>query len=86
VQVSGSLAVHFSDEFEERVGDIDGDGGSVLSALIHFKAPGKPSESPEDLVRVALHDWNANLDRILNDQTDPVGAVNDVFHAEVGAS
>jgi Aminotransferase class-V len=30
VQVSGSLAVQFSDEMEERLGDIDGDGGGVL--------------------------------------------------------
>ena len=38
----------------------------------------------EHLVKVTLHDWNANLDRILNDHTDPGrGAVKAVFAAEL---
>jgi hypothetical protein len=65
------------------IDDVAGDGGSVLSPEFFFKAPDKPSTSPEDLFKVTLHDWNASLDRILNDHTDPVGTVKAVFTAEV---
>jgi hypothetical protein len=80
---SGSSLMEFTDEFVNRVDDVAGDGGSVLSSTFRFKAPKQPSASPEDLFQVALHDWNANLDRILNDHTDPVSTVKAVFTAEV---
>jgi hypothetical protein len=79
----GPPIIGYADESEANINDVAGDGGSVLSATLFFKAPGKPSQSAEDLFKVTLHDWNANLDRILNDHTDPVGAVNDVYTAEV---
>jgi hypothetical protein len=79
----GPPIVGFSEESEANVNDVAGDGGSVLTPAFFFQAPEKPSASPEDLFKVTLHDWNANLDRILNDHTDPVGTVNDVFTTEV---
>ena len=79
----GPPILGYSDESEASIVDVAGDGGSVLSTTLFFKAPGKPSSAPEDLFKVSLHDWNATLDRILNDHTDPVGTVNDVFTAEV---
>jgi hypothetical protein len=81
--ISAAGVLQWHEEFEEALGDVAGDGGSVASINFAFKAPSKPSETLEDLFKVSLQDWNANLDRILNAHTDPLGAVKDVFTSEV---
>ncbi len=79
----GPPLIGYTEESQANIHDVAGDGGSVLSPEFFFKAPDKPSETSEDLFKATLHDWNANLNRILNDHTDPVGAVKDVYTHEV---
>jgi hypothetical protein len=83
-------------EFEEDlitgpIEKVNGDGGSELmppvgQSKLKFKAPSKPSDpeqGPQDLIKATLHDWNADLNRMLNAHTDPLSTVKAIFADEV---
>jgi hypothetical protein len=51
--------------------DIRGHGGSRTSETFTLKAPDAPQAS-QILIKATLEAWNANLDHILNDHSDPL--------------
>jgi hypothetical protein len=81
----------FVDEIEtEPIEKVAGDGGTELVPpagvlSLRFKAPSEPSENgePEDLIKVTLKKWNADLDRMLIAHTDPRGTPKAIFTTEV---
>jgi hypothetical protein len=68
---------------------VNGDGGSELvppsgQSKFRFKAPSKDSDDEVvELFKAVLHDWNADLNRILNAHTDPLRTVNVTYANEV---
>jgi hypothetical protein len=38
---------------------------------------------PQNLFKATLEDWNADLNRVLNAHTDPLGTVKATYTAEV---
>jgi hypothetical protein len=68
--------------------EIHGDGGAKITETFRLKAPSKPTKpgKTEDLVKVTLDAWDANLDRILIDHSNPLDAVKATKAAEVVAA
>jgi hypothetical protein len=88
VKSGGAADLEYRDEFiKGTIEKVAGDGGSELTtgSKMNFRAPSEPSEDGEskNLIKVTLEDWNADLDRILNLHTDPLGTVKATFAAVV---
>jgi hypothetical protein len=64
---------------------IEAQGGSVFtSPRLSFKAPSEPSDGePQNLIKVTLEDWDASLNHILVDQSNPLSTVKTIFASEV---
>lgn len=65
---------------------IHGGGGSRITETFTLKAPPDPTpkkQAKTDLLKVTLDTWDANLDRILIDNSKPLDSVNDVQAVKV---
>ena len=87
---SADLRDPFVEEIEtEPIEKVAGDGGTELVPVgvgsLRFKAPSEPSENgePQDLIKVTLKKWDADLDRMLIAHTDPRGTPKAMFTTEV---
>jgi hypothetical protein len=79
---TGGGGVDYGDEFiTGEIEKVNGDGGSELvppseQSKFRFKAPSDHSDQQVvELFKAVLHDWNADLKRILNAHTDPLPTV-----------
>jgi hypothetical protein len=65
--------------------EIHGNGGAKITETFSLKAPSKPTKQgkTEDLVKVTLDAWDANLDRILIDHSNALDSPSAVKAAEV---
>jgi hypothetical protein len=68
--------------------EVHGNGGAKITETFTLKAPHKATKpgKTEDLVKVTLDAWDANLDRILIDHSNALDSVNATKAAEVVAA
>jgi hypothetical protein len=86
VKNSNALA-QFESEFvsASTIDRINANGGSaVFPGVLSLKAPANPQPS-QNLIRVTLEDWDANLDSIMLNRSEPTNSVKGTFAAEVVA-
>jgi hypothetical protein len=89
---TGGAGATYGDEFTTgEIEKVNGDGGSELvpgegQSKFRFKAPSDHSDGEVvELFKAVLHDWDADLNRILNAHTDPLPTVKVTYANEVVA-